>query len=96
MPTGSDEASHWPVTPLGIRGDKLHFLDAIKHYVYAGDTGLHLAAAAYQRTTAELLIAKKKARLTAEVNNVLNQQYEVVQSYPMPGTNVKFIFNVTL
>src|ERR1700754_661719 len=43
----------------------------------------------------ELRIAKKQARLTAEVNNVLNQQYEVVQSYPMPGTNVIFIFNLT-
>ena len=28
-------------------------------------------------------------RLTAEVNNLLNQQYEVVRSYPMPGTNFK-------
>ena len=28
-------------------------------------------------------------RLTAEVNNLLNQQYEVVRSYPMPGTSVK-------
>jgi len=44
----------------------------------------------------EVRIAKKPARLSAEVNNVLNQQYEVVQSYPMPGTNVKFIFNITL
>lgn len=35
-------------------------------------------------------------RLTAEVNNLLNQQYEVVQCYPMPGTNVKFIINITL
>ena len=24
-----------------------HFLDAIQHYVYAGDTALHIAAAAY-------------------------------------------------
>ena len=28
-------------------------------------------------------------RLTAEVNNVFNQQYEVVQWYPMPGTNAR-------
>ncbi len=26
-------------------------------------------------------------RLTVEVNNVFNQQYEVEQWYPMPGTN---------
>lgn len=30
-------------------------------------------------------------RLTAEVNNLLNQQYEVIQNYPMPGRNFKFI-----
>jgi Ankyrin repeats (many copies) len=33
-----------------------YFLDAIRRHVYAGDTGLHVAAAAYQRTTAELLV----------------------------------------
>ena len=35
-------------------------------------------------------------RLTAEVNNLLNQQYEVVQCYPMPGTNFKIKLNVIL
>ncbi|MFI3306729.1 MAG: TonB-dependent receptor [Rikenellaceae bacterium] len=35
-------------------------------------------------------------RATAEVNNLLNQQYEVVQCYPMPGTNVKFTISVNL
>nr|WP_065220795.1 MULTISPECIES: TonB-dependent receptor [Butyricimonas] len=35
-------------------------------------------------------------RLTAEINNIFNQQYEVVQCYPMPGTNVKFIVNITI
>ena len=44
----------------------------------------------------ELLLHKYPFRFTAEVNNVLDQQYEVVQSYPMPGTNVKFICTVTL
>ncbi|MBQ5894581.1 MAG: TonB-dependent receptor [Rikenellaceae bacterium] len=28
-------------------------------------------------------------RVTVEVNNIFNQQYEVVQCYPMPGTNFK-------
>src|SRR4051812_8309639 len=28
-----------------------YFLTAIKHHVYAGDTALHVAAAAYQRAT---------------------------------------------
>ncbi len=33
-------------------------------------------------------------KATAEVNNLLNQQYDVVQNYPMPGTNFKFILSV--
>jgi outer membrane cobalamin receptor len=36
-----------------------------------------------------LAFSKARARLTAGVNNLFNQQYEVVQCYPMPGTNVK-------
>ncbi len=28
-------------------------------------------------------------RLTAEINNIFNQQYEVVRNYPMPGTNLR-------
>ena len=44
----------------------------------------------------ELPLGKHQLRVTAEVNNVLNQQYEVVQSYPMPGTNVKLIGSITL
>jgi outer membrane cobalamin receptor len=32
--------------------------------------------------------------LTAEVNNLLNQAYEVVQCYPMPGRNYKLIVKV--
>ena len=35
-----------------------YFLAAIRHYVYAGDTALHVAAAAYQRELAESLVAK--------------------------------------
>lgn len=31
-----------------------------------------------------------------EVNNIFNQQYEVVQCYPMPGTNFKIKLNVIL
>ena len=33
---------------------------------------------------------------TAEVNNLLNRHYEVVQCYPMPGTNVKLKINILL
>jgi hypothetical protein len=36
---------------------KPHFLDAIQHYVYAGDTALHIAAAAYREAIVRKLIA---------------------------------------
>lgn len=39
---------------------------------------------------------KAELRVTVEVNNIFNQQYEVVQCYPMPGTNFKIKLNVTL
>lgn len=32
-------------------------------------------------------------RLTLEVNNLFDQQYEVISNYPMPGRNYKFIVN---
>ena len=32
----------------------------------------------------------------AEINNIFNQQYEVVQCYPMPGTSFKIKLNVML
>ena len=35
-----------------------YFLSAIRHYVYAGDTALHIAAAAHQRGLAESLVAR--------------------------------------
>jgi ankyrin repeat protein len=35
-----------------------YFLAAIDHYVYAGDTALHIAAAAHQRKLAESLVTK--------------------------------------
>ena len=34
-----------------------HFLTAIGHYVYAGDTALHVAAAAHQPAVARALLA---------------------------------------
>lgn len=39
---------------------------------------------------------KKIIKATAEVNNLFNQQYEVVQSYPMPGINFKIILSITI
>lgn len=52
--------------------------------------------------TSDFSLAKKFSwrkydfKLTLEVNNIFNQQYEVVRSYPMPGTNFKFILNLTI
>ena len=43
-----------------------------------------------------LQIRNVELRATAEVNNIFNQQYEVVQCYPMPGTNFKLKLNVVL
>jgi ankyrin repeat protein len=40
------------------QGPDGYFLVAIRHHVYAGDTALHVAAAAHQRGTAELLVGK--------------------------------------
>lgn len=34
--------------------------------------------------------------VTAEVNNIFNQQYEVVKWYPMPGTNFKITISITI
>lgn len=36
------------------------------------------------------LLHKKKIRLVAEINNLLNQDFEVVANYPMPGRNYRF------
>jgi outer membrane receptor protein involved in Fe transport len=52
--------------------------------------------------THDLTLAKairlKQVRLTlsAEVNNLFNQQYDVVLNYPMPGRNYKLIFKVEI
>lgn len=41
-------------------------------------------------------LRKSEIRITTEINNIFNQQYEVVQCYPMPGTNFKLKINWTL
>ena len=43
-----------------------------------------------------LQIKNLELRLTGELNNMLNQQYEVVQCYPMPGINYKIKLNLIL
>ena len=39
-----------------------------------------------------LPLGKTNLKATLEVNNLLNQQYEVIRNYPMPGRNYKLIF----
>jgi hypothetical protein len=50
------------VAPIRIAASRheadAYFLAAIRHYVYGGDTALHIAAAAYQRETASFVLAK--------------------------------------
>lgn len=41
-------------------------------------------------------IRKVGLGITAEVNNIFNQQYEVVKWYPMPGTNFKITLSLTI
>lgn len=38
---------------------------------------------------------KWACRVSLEVNNLLNQQYEVILNYPMPGTNVRLGWEMT-
>lgn len=42
------------------------------------------------------LLGCASLRLTAELNNVFNRQYEVIQNYPMPGRNFKVIARLEL
>ncbi|MDR3184576.1 MAG: TonB-dependent receptor, partial [Prevotellaceae bacterium] len=46
--------------------------------------------------TREFQLGTARLQLTAEINNLLNQAYEVVQCYPMPGRNYKLIIKVEL
>ncbi|MEG2178715.1 MAG: TonB-dependent receptor [Bacteroidales bacterium] len=39
---------------------------------------------------------KIKFKITAEINNIFNQAYDVVLNYPMPGINYKLIVRVNL
>ena len=54
-----------PIRIAASRADaETYFLETIRHNVYAGDTALHVAAAAHQRPTTEGLIARQ-ARIRA-------------------------------
>lgn len=56
-----DSSTGFATTPIRVAASRqdasTFFLTEIRHYVYAGDTALHIAAAAHQRATAELLAA---------------------------------------
>ncbi|MDR2563201.1 MAG: TonB-dependent receptor [Prevotellaceae bacterium] len=41
-------------------------------------------------------LARKELKITLDVNNIFNQQYEVVLKYPMPGTNVFIKLNLNI
>ena len=41
-------------------------------------------------------VGKVGLKATLEVNNLLNQQYEVIMNYPMPGRNYKLILKVDI
>jgi ankyrin repeat protein len=48
------------VADIGARrgGSSSYFFEQIKHYLYEGDTALHMAAAAFQQPIAALLVAR--------------------------------------
>lgn len=46
----------------------------------------HDLSASYQFKMGKTLL-----KVTAEVNNIFNQQYDVIQNYPMPGRNYRLI-----
>jgi ankyrin repeat protein len=49
----------WPIRIGATRQNpETYFLPSIRHYVYAGDTTLHVAAAAHHRELAEFVVAK--------------------------------------
>src|SRR3954454_9737707 len=57
-----DSADELVTRPIRIgasrNGPEGYFLDSIRHHVYAGDTALHVAAAAHQRAIAESLVER--------------------------------------
>ena len=57
-----DSSPHLATRPIQIGASRddpdRYFLVAIRHHLYRGDTGLHVAAAAHQREAAEALLAR--------------------------------------
>ncbi len=44
----------------------------------------------------QFTVKQYKIKGTVEVNNLLNQQYEVIYNYPMPGRTFRFIISFEL
>ena len=57
-------------------------------YNYMEPWYTHDAAIGYQ-----FKLAKSSLSLNAEVNNLLNQYYDVIPNFPMPGRNYRFTLN---
>ena len=57
-----DQQPGLATTPIRVGASRqdpdTYFLHSIHHYVYAGDTALHIAAAAHQRAVAQSLVAR--------------------------------------
>ncbi|GAB2688462.1 TonB-dependent receptor [Mucilaginibacter koreensis] len=41
-------------------------------------------------------LSTKPCYIGIEVNNLFNKQYQVIRSFPMPGTSVRFVFQITI
>ncbi len=46
--------------------------------------------------TKEIQLKKAKLKVGLEINNIFNEQYEIVENYPMPGTNYRISLRVNL
>ncbi len=44
----------------------------------------------------DFVFGKIRARVLAEVNNLLSQDYDVILNYPMPKRNFRFTFTVEI
>jgi hypothetical protein len=53
----SSRSARW-VSAQAVKIPQTCFLAEIRHYVYAGDTALHVAAASHQIVIAELLVGR--------------------------------------
>lgn len=57
--------------------------------------GRHSNEASYA-SSEDSRIMKHGVRISGEVNNLLDQQYDVVLNYPMPGRNIKITLTMTI